>query len=176
MGGMRSDVNFCDYILKYNRAICELCHDWNLETEFCELKVGVLMTTKDWLSRGLGIESEIKMLMEEQRRAFQKALVGSGGKSEVPKIPDKNAVEKKYVNYSAYEAQIDEYIDELYAVRREIIVAIWRVKERRYRKLLFGRYILGYSWEKIAEKINYSDVKHVRTTLHTAALKEVVPM
>lgn len=68
--------------------------------------------------------------------------------------------------------QLDQRLDRLVTLRREIGRAIDSVPDARLRELLRLRYIEGLSFEQIAVRMNYSWRQVIR--LHGAALSQVV--
>lgn len=70
------------------------------------------------------------------------------------------------------ERKIDQNIDELITTRDEIVETISRIPDTDIRTVLEYRYINGWSWQKIATKMNYTE-KHVTGYLHRKALHEV---
>lgn len=66
-------------------------------------------------------------------------------------------------------------IQELEAVRNEIITAVGKVTDSTLKQLLVMRYIDGMTWERIADKLYYSD-KYIKTALHIKALQEIERM
>ena len=82
-----------------------------------------------------------------------------------------NATEGKYAAYADYVAEIDKRTAELYEVKTEILRAINKVDNSAYRLLLTLRYIRFMTWERIAEEMNYKDVRWVYR-LHGRALRE----
>lgn len=130
------------------------------------------MTAKQWLNRGYRINEEIDELMREQKQALLQATSTALGGGEKVQSSNGNTVERRFVNYAAYSETIDKRIDELYSVKNEILAAINEVEDNTLRRLLILRYIKFYTWEEIAEKMNYSYV-HVVHNLHPKALKRV---
>lgn len=130
------------------------------------------MTAKQWLNRGYRINEEIDELMREQKQALLQATSTALGGGEKVQSSNGNTAERRFVNYAAYSETIDKRIDELYAVKNEILTAINSVDDNTLRELLILRYIKFYTWEEIAEKMNYSYV-HVVHNLHPKALKRV---
>lgn len=132
------------------------------------------MTTKDWLSRAIHIDNEINQLLEEKTKVLSRATKSTTSlKSERVQTSRNNSSESKFLNYVAYSEIIDSRIDELYKTKRETVSAIWKMKNRTLRMLLFAKYIQGKSWEQVAEIIHRQDVKWVRTGMHSKALNEV---
>lgn len=128
------------------------------------------MTIKEWLNRGRKLDDEINELLEEQHRAFTKAMATAcGGYDEKVQTSKGNATEDRFVNYVSYSELIDRRIDELYAIKQEILSAINKVSDSTLRTLLIKKYIKFYTWERISCDMNYSYV-HVVHNLHPKAL------
>lgn len=131
------------------------------------------MTTKEWLSRGYKIDGEINVLLEEKQAVYSQILsVSSMRYGDKVKSSPKNTAEEMLVNYLTYEEKINKRIDQLILVKDEILKVIMKVKDPILRQLLELRYLQFQTWEKIAEKLEYSD-KWVRTNLHSKAIWEV---
>lgn len=127
------------------------------------------MTTKEWLSRATNIDKEIGRLLRELRAARERAM-------SITARVDANRVSgtkdpHKYDTLVAYENLIDQKVDELYAVKQEILIAIDGVRDDTLRALLLERYINGKKWEQIAVNLNYSWRQIIR--LHGQALQEI---
>lgn len=134
------------------------------------------MQVKEWLSRAHRIDVEINNIIEERDKVFNRAVYARAKterNTESHNRSHKNFSEPKVISYIAYTDMLDNKIDELYKVKREIVSAIWQVENSTLRKLLFARYIQSKTWEQIAEIINKQDVKWVRTAIHSRALKEI---
>lgn len=124
---------------------------------------------KEWLNRARFIDNEVNSLMREQRRAFELATSTTGTWSE-DKIQSStgNTTEKNMVKYAEYTEMIDSRIDELTAVKREILDKIGEVEDHLLRSLLINRYINCMTWEQIAVEMNYGYRQILR--LHGKAL------
>lgn len=70
------------------------------------------------------------------------------------------------------ESQIRNEIDELIALKKSIHDAIDNVSDMNQRLVLRCKYIESYSWEQIADNLNYSMVTIYR--LHREGLKNIV--
>ena len=131
------------------------------------------MTVKQWLNRGYRINEEINELIKEQKQALLQATSTAlcGGEGEKVQSSNGNTTERRFVNYAAYSETIDKRIDELYAVKNEILTAINSVDDNTLRELLILRYVKFYTWEEIAIKMGYTfQWAHV---LHKRALQNV---
>lgn len=131
------------------------------------------MSTKEWLSRAWEIDKEIKALEAEKEAAktlaFSVTVRYSGEKVQTS---CENSTENAMVKYIDYCTKINKRIDDLYAVKCEILDAISKVDNPTYRTLLALRYLRFLTWERIAEEMGLSD-KWVRTEMHSRALISV---
>lgn len=69
------------------------------------------------------------------------------------------------------QSELCEVMADLVEVSCEISRAIQKVENYDYQDLLVKRYILGETWEKIAEDMNYSE-QHIHR-LHGETLKKI---
>lgn len=121
---------------------------------------------KRWLKRGWHLEDDVKELIEQKEAMF--ALVTSTTSN-----PDNIAVDgthdpHKLDGYVAFVERINKEIDKLCNVKAEIVEAVYKLDDWRYRYILMHRYIDYMEWKDIAEEMHY-DVRHV-TRLHSYAL------
>ena len=77
------------------------------------------MTTKEWLNRAKNIDAEIGRLLRERRKAWERAvsITSRLNANKVSGTKDPH----KYDELAAYESLIDARVDELYAVKQEIL-------------------------------------------------------
>lgn len=112
------------------------------------------MTAKQFLSRGRWIEREITALMrtrdETRDRLTHITQNYDGDGAQSTKDPHKfdALVELEY--------KLDERIDELCAVKTEILDAIGKLEDSRERLALQLYYIDMKSWEQVAVELHYS--------------------
>ena len=107
---------------------------------------------KEWLSRGWTLDKEIDALLRAKRETWERltGAVGSGGG--VQSTPDPHRFDK----YAAFEGLIDEKVDAVVDVKKEIVTAISLVEDGSLRTLLLLRYTSFLTWEQIAEEMCYS--------------------
>lgn len=131
------------------------------------------MDVKEWLNRGWELNKELNQLLESQHKALLKATK-STAMSEGERVQSSagNAMESKFINYASYSEMVDERIDELYAIKQEILEAVNKINDSTLRTLLIARYINFKTWEKIACEMNYS-YKHIVHILHPKALSKI---
>ena len=72
------------------------------------------------------------------------------------------------------ERALDEQIDRMLEMKKEIADVIGGVADARMRMLLELRYLNGCTWEEVAERMNYT-VRNIYN-LHAAALRAVAPL
>lgn len=132
------------------------------------------MTTKDYLETATGVDMRIASLNEriEELRCKAENITpsyGSGtGGSSVPKDKISDSVEC----ITDLEAEIKCIRDEFVTFRHRVECEIQRIPDNVYATLLEEKYIKGKKWGDVAEKLGYSDEKHVRESLHSKALSE----
>lgn len=132
-----------------------------------------IQQVKQWLNRARNIEKEIDILKQEKVEAFEGTTkITSAAEGERVQISVSNSSENKFIEYSEYSVLIDNRIDELYAVKCEILNAINTVEDGTLRILLELRYLQGETWERIAQSMHYS-YKHIVHSLHPKALKKL---
>ena len=111
------------------------------------------MTAKQFLSRGRWIEREITSLIrtrdETRDRLTHITQNYDGDGAQTTKDPHKfdSLVELEY--------KLDERIDELCAVKTEILDAIGKLEDSRERLALQLYYIDMKSWEQVAVELHY---------------------
>ena len=131
------------------------------------------MTSKEWLNRGYKLDKEINALLKEQSAALTRATGSTCGTSaERVQTSRRNTTEDRFINYASYSELIDNRIDELYAIKQEILSAINKVDDAVLRTLLIEKYVNFHTWEQIACNMNYSYV-HVVHNLHPKALNAI---
>lgn len=130
------------------------------------------MTAKQWLERGRNLNNEIETLLTAQQRALELACkTSSGSTDDKVQTSRRNTSEERFISYADYERLINDKIDKLYQVQREITDAIYRVDNSTLRTVLVERYINFNTWEQIAVNMNYG-YRHV-CRLHGEALNKI---
>ena len=108
---------------------------------------------KEWLSRGWALDREINALLRAKRETWERLTnaVGGGGGG-VQSTPDPH----RFDRYAAFEDLIDEKVDALVDVQKEVVTAISLVEDGVLRTLLLLRYTSFLTWEQIADEMCYS--------------------
>ena len=127
-------------------------------------------TVKEWLLRATTVDTEISALESELRSVSGRVYLGIkyGDKVQTERT---NSTEDAVNTYMKYSNKLLEKLQELYSVKTEIALVIFKVASERYRTLLELRYLNMLTWEKVAETMNI-DERHIYR-IHGEALKEV---
>lgn len=129
------------------------------------------MNSKDFLIRGINLERRVEPLREEiehYKTMLNKCTVTY---SDSPKSTTSSyRLEDCTQKIMDLQSELCEVMVDLVEVSCEISRAIQKVENYAYQDLLVKRYILGETWEKIAEDMNYSE-QHIHR-LHGEALKK----
>lgn len=92
-----------------------------------------------------------------------------------PGDPTKNAA----LNLALLKEQLKDASVEAEQMAQEISENIEKMPTAKYKELLFDRYILFMTWEKVSTEMNYFrngreyEVKHVTGYMHSQALREL---
>ena len=133
------------------------------------------MTAKEYLSQYRKLNSEIDSLCEDLQRLRSLSTRTSSGQYS-PGRKSGCSQEASFVKVTPkiirLENKINRKTDELLIIQAEIEKAINSVQDGTLCALLRYRYICCLSWEKVAEKLNYS-VDYVKGNLHGQALKNI---
>ena len=133
------------------------------------------MNAKDFLIRGVNLERRVETLREEiehYKTMLNKCSVtySDSPKSTAPSYRLENCTQK----IMDLQTEMCDAMADLVEVSCEISRAIQKVENYDYQDLLVKRYILGETWEKIAEDMNYSE-QHIHR-LHGEVLKKISKM
>lgn len=125
--------------------------------------------TKRWLNRGYKLNEEINQLEAAKHTMFDRltSITPAYDGETVSGTKDPH----KYDAYFAYCADIDNRVNELFDIKREIQQIIAKVDDAKLRALLLGRYINFMTFEQIAVNMSY-DWRWIMR-LHNQALNAV---
>lgn len=127
------------------------------------------MTAKQYLNRARRIDNEINALLElvqttrESLESITQNYDSDGSQS--TKNPH------KFDRLVELESLVDEKVDELIALKTEILGTISKLKDNRQRIILTEYYLKMQTWEQVAVDMHYS-FQHVMR-MHGYALKEI---
>ena len=130
------------------------------------------MNAKEFLMRGINLERRVETIKEQIEH--YKTLVNdcSVTYSDSPKSTASNyKLEECTQKIMELQEELCSAMVDLVDVTCEISRAIQKIENYDYQDLLVKRYVLGQSWEKIAEDMNYG-IRNVHR-LHGEALREI---
>lgn len=123
---------------------------------------------KQWLSRYCHLDQHIQQKADEittWRTRAEKITPNYWGE---PRGGGEDHIQSAVEIILQLEGEIDQEINALVALKREIQGAIQTVEDPTLQQLLEYRYLHGLTWEQVAERMDYSD-RWVRK-LHGEAL------
>ena len=130
------------------------------------------MTTKEWLNRARRLDYEISALIRAKDNAWEQVISITSSPSGVVVSSTKDP--HKFDRVIELDDKIDRRIDELCAIKAEILSAINKVEDTSLRTLLLERYINCKTWERIAVDMCYSFSTVVQYK-HPQALNAIRP-
>ena len=132
------------------------------------------MTAKEYLLQAHYLDIRIDSKLKELTELRSLAMKVTSAYSNTPHTitPDNHRLEKILTSIADLESEIDEDIDKLVSIKKEIKSVIGEVKSVKFRTLLEMRYLSQMTWEQIAVKLGY-DSRYIRK-MHGWALQKIV--
>lgn len=127
------------------------------------------MNVKAWLNRARNIDREIDSLLRERTEERNKVLSVTSSYEAIVVSGTKDP--HKFDRLAELETEIDNQIDNLVSVKAEILRAINKLEDGRFRDVLRLRYLESRTFEQIAVEINYSYKQTCR--IHGRALLKI---
>lgn len=112
------------------------------------------MNVKAWLNRARNIDREIDSLLRERSEMRNMLFSVTSNYEEIVVSGTKDP--HKFDRLAELETEIDNQIDNLVSVKAEILRAINKLDDGRFRDVLRLRYLESRTFEQIAVEINYS--------------------
>lgn len=133
------------------------------------------MNAKEYLSRAIQIEREIKSQLEYLSVLRTLVTKATAAVSDMPGSPTRNTckMEDAIMKIIEQEELIDAEIDRLVDCKKAMQLSIERVENLEYRQVLRMRYLAFKSWNEVAAVMHYN-VRHVYR-IHKEALKSFIP-
>lgn len=130
------------------------------------------MTAKEYLGQAYRIDQRINSKLEQVASLRALATKATSTLSDTPQGGSRNvqAMEATIVKIMDLENEINEDIDTLVDLKREIVGVIKCIPNPEYQTLLELRYLCFYSWEKAAVEMEY-DLRYMHK-LHRKALEQ----
>ena len=132
------------------------------------------MTARDYLSQAYRLDQRINSKLEQVESLNELATKVSSTLTGMPKNPNHatSTMADTVTKIIALQAEINNDIDRLVDLKREMVAVIKAVENAERQTLLELRYLCFKTWEQIAVEMNYT-VRNVHL-LHKDALKAVV--
>lgn len=128
-------------------------------------------STQAYLSRALKLDGEIDCKLEQIAQLKSRMTRCTQVLSGMPGSGLPSDWTDTFARMVDMESELKVDIDRLIDMKREIKSAIDTVENMTYRQLLELRYLCGWSWRKIAEKMHYERTRIWE--LHREALEDV---
>lgn len=128
------------------------------------------MLAKQWLKRGIRLQERIRSLEESLEKAYELATGTTA--SNAGDTVAHSGVSRKPEQYSILAERVEAEKRRLSGILAEITEAISRVEDNTLATLLTDRYVMGMSWEQVAEDLHYCEY-HVQYRLHPKALAAI---
>ena len=132
------------------------------------------MTARDYLSQAYRLDQRINSKLEQVESLNELATKVSSTLTGMPKNPNSatSTMADTVTKIIALQAEINNDIDRLVDLKREMVAVIKAVANTERQTLLELRYLCFKTWEQIAVEMDYT-VRNVHL-LHKEALKAVV--
>lgn len=130
------------------------------------------MDAKTYLGQAYRIDQRINSKIEQIISLREFATKATATLSDMPHSATSNvhSMEQTIAKMVGLESEINSDIDELVALKSDIVHLISRIKNTEHHTLLELRYLCFKSWEQIAVEMKYS-VQHIYR-LHNKSLEE----
>lgn len=134
------------------------------------------MTAKEYLGQAYRIDKRINSKLEQITSLRELAIKATSTLTDMPRNPNRDihsmaSIITKMVDF---EAEINNDIDTLVDLKREIVNLIKGIDSPEYQTLLELRYLCFKSWEQIAVDMGY-DLRYLHK-LHGRALETCEPV
>lgn len=131
------------------------------------------MTEKEYLLQARYLDERIHSKIQQIESLNDLATSCSAVISDMPRNPNRGGsrMADAVIKIVSLQEDINQDINSLVELKREIMGVIKAVPNVEYQTLLEKRYLCFITWEKIAVDMNYS-MQHIHR-MHSVALKEI---
>jgi len=131
------------------------------------------MKAKEYLQQARFLDNRINSKIQQIESLNDLAASCSAAISDMPRNPNRGGsrMADAVIKIIFLQEELNQDINALVELKREIMGAIKAVPNAEYQTLLEKRYLCFISWEQIAVDLNYS-IQHTYR-MHDAALKEI---
>ena len=135
------------------------------------------MTAKEYLNQAYRLDQRIDAKLAQVSSLNDLATKCTATLSDMPGSPNRgrSTMEDAIVKIIDLQVEINEDIDRLVDLKREIVVVINSIENLEYRTLLEKRYLCFMTWEQIAVDMAYN-VRHIYRMHDEALVKIKVPL
>lgn len=128
------------------------------------------MTAKEYLGQAYRLDQRIDAKIAQVSSLNDLATKCTATLNGMPRNPNRSgsSMADAVVKIISLQNEINEDIDKLVDLKREMVTLIKRVNDTEYQTLLEKRYLCFMTWEQIAVDMNYS-IHHLYK-IHNAAL------
>lgn len=130
------------------------------------------MDTKSYLKRAMLAQAEISYLREQIQYLREKIMNVGGVVNDDMKVQTSKSYDTMGDTVASIcdrEEELKEKMDAYAKIERKVSEKIDEVKEQKYRDLLRYRYILGLTYDQIADRMSYS-TRHI-ARMHDKAVE-----
>lgn len=130
------------------------------------------MTVKEYLSQAYRIDQRINSKLEQVCSLRTLATKATSTISDTPPSGSRNVktMESIVVKIVDLENELNEDIDTLVDLNREIVGIIKKIDNPEFQTLLELRYLCFHSWERVAVEMGY-DLRYIHKLHHKALAK-----
>ena len=134
---------------------------------------GTFMTVKEYLSQAYRLDQRINSKIEQLKRWQDLAIKATSTLSKTSNCSYENRhkLEDNMVKIIDLKYEINNDIDRLIDLKKDIMALINAVKNPEYQTLLELRYLCFKKWEQIAVEMDYS-IQHI-FRIHNKALEKI---
>ena len=131
------------------------------------------MNTKEYLSQYIAVSHKIDAMLDEvsQLRNLSTKVTSVMMPDRVQSSRPNNTLSSTVSKIVDMERAVDRDITNLWDVKKKIKNTIGQVKNEQQKNILYNRYILGKTWERIAQDLDLS--YQWVCELHTKALRQI---
>lgn len=118
------------------------------------------MTSKDFFQQVLRAREELSVIQEEKRQYMETALSLGGAPDTTIRTSDNHSrTETAAIRLAELCEKLEEQAKQYVATLEKARELIRRVQSLRQRQVLTLRYLCGYDWNTIQQKMEYQDIK-----------------
>lgn len=131
------------------------------------------MNAEEWLARVRGADVTVRWLTDKYLKELTRATsVTAPAYGDKVQTEQRNRTEDKFVQVSAFAAQLKQAIEKKEKICAEIVDVIKDVEDEKKQLLLWLYYIDGKTWKEVSAEMGYSE-GYIGGVLRKAAIQQV---